>query len=116
MTSPASKPAFTPGPWEAKNFGYEKFAVMDGRGTDVAFAHRRRDARLIAAAPDLYEALEAAREVIQEERDIMVDCATAPPEHDIATLDPATKPYVDEYDAALAKIDTALSRARGEHD
>ena len=46
------------GPWTTTEYGYEKHAIADGRGTEIGFAHRRRDAHLIAAAPELYAALE----------------------------------------------------------
>jgi phage terminase Nu1 subunit (DNA packaging protein) len=41
-------------------YGYEKFGIYDERGTDIGFAHRRRDAALMAAAPWLYDAAEDA--------------------------------------------------------
>ena len=64
----------------------------------------------------LRAALTEARRVIQEERDCTVECATAPPAHDLATCDPLTRPYVDEYDAVLAKIDAALSSQENKDD
>lgn len=63
---------------------------------------------------ELYEALVRTRAVIEAERATMVECATMPPEHDIATLDAETKPYVEEYDAVLAEVDAALAKTRGE--
>jgi hypothetical protein len=35
---------------------------------------------------------------------------TTPPEHDLSTLDPDTKPHVEEYDAMLAYLRTALGK------
>jgi hypothetical protein len=43
--------------WSAKRYGYEKYAILDGRGTEIGFVHRSRDAHVIAAAPDLLHAL-----------------------------------------------------------
>ena len=58
-----TKPAFTPGPWEAVKFtvpGHE-FWVATIKGGDIKPTEKglegRANARLIAAAPDMYEAL-----------------------------------------------------------
>jgi hypothetical protein len=68
-----SAPAFTPGPWEARTF-----AIYGGANMRDRIAHtggglppprvRESDAnaRLIAAAPELYEALEATLEFLGE--------------------------------------------------
>lgn len=64
-----SAPAFTPGPWRVDLFkpcdiiaggDYLKrtFVAFAGRGTDIP---SEANARLIAAAPSLYEALAALR-------------------------------------------------------
>lgn len=45
---------FTPGPWDASGL-----TVYDTCMDSVASTHNAADARLIAAAPELYEALEA---------------------------------------------------------
>lgn len=49
----------TAGPWGHTEYGYERHAIADQRGTEIGFIHRRRDARLIAAAPDLFQAVMA---------------------------------------------------------
>ena len=59
----------------------------------------------------LYEALKEARKVVAEDRQTLVECSTLAPGHDLATLDPLSREGVDEYDAALAKIDAALTKA-----
>lgn len=57
MSEVKHTPAHTGRQWSAKSCGYEKYAILDDRGTEIGFVHRRRDAHLIAAAPDLLEAL-----------------------------------------------------------
>lgn len=47
----------TPGPLEVRQYGYEKYVVIDGKGGEFANTHSRTNAHLIAAAPDLLEAL-----------------------------------------------------------
>lgn len=90
---------WTPGPWAAKNHRVESMALVAYCGVNSAASATRSqyitepeakaNARLIAAAPDLYEALAAAEEFIAA-------CAG---------------------EAALAiyrQAHTALARARGE--
>lgn len=110
----------TPGPWFGD--GREKngeLLVYSERGRDICFIPEDDEqdpanANLISAAPDMLEALVDALAIIQAERDTMVECATMPPEHDIATLDAETRPHVEEYDAALTKIGAVLRKARGD--
>lgn len=66
-------------------------------------------AALIAAAPELLAALQRARGFIRTERVNFADCATIAGgvEH---TEDQA---ILAEYDAALAQIDAAISKATG---
>lgn len=123
-----SAPQFTPAPWQIVdnrhlNDAYwicapDEFTshaeVRAGSGEAEDAGDMLANARLIAAAPDLYEALTQAREVIEAERLTLVECATLPPAHDPATLDPETKPYVEALDRMLAKIDAAVAKARGE--
>jgi hypothetical protein len=64
-TASVPSAAFTPGPWQAR----KKLVHVEGKGT-VALVHnpwnnegeREANARLIAAAPELYEALIEIRE------------------------------------------------------
>jgi hypothetical protein len=44
-------PAYvSPGPWTVRQFAYERFAILDVNGAEVAEVTRRGDADLIAAA------------------------------------------------------------------
>lgn len=61
----------TPGPWEVKQrangtvcVGRVGLSIADGGVTDT-WAQKPADARLIAAAPDMLEALKAALSVVQ---------------------------------------------------
>lgn len=117
-------PAITPGPyalvqdakwpglWAVSGPSFQiTFWTLATDITEADARQRMTDAKAIAAVPSLLEALNEARAVIQDERDNMVESATAPPEHDLATLDSLTKPYVEQYDAALARIVAALRLA-----
>lgn len=73
-----SEPKFTPGPWEAINTSWEYSVVVDEDAARIAQvfirdeadeetqdkfeAIKNADANLIAAAPDMYEALETTCE------------------------------------------------------
>lgn len=67
-----SEPKFTPGPWEISDGYYEtRLDVVDPRGKEVAVLRLvpleppktfEANARLIAAAPDMYDALESVLE------------------------------------------------------
>jgi hypothetical protein len=59
---------FTGNHWTSRCYGYERHSIADERGTEIGFAHHRRDARLIAAAPELLEAAHKHVEWIEEER------------------------------------------------
>lgn len=43
--------------WTATKYGYEKYSITDERGTEIGFAHRPKDAGLMASAQELYDAL-----------------------------------------------------------
>lgn len=79
----------TKGPWCVMQYGYEKYSVNGEHGVEICGAWRRQDAQLIAAAPDLLEALESLIEK-SECYGLGEECA--------------------EYNAAKA----AIARARGE--
>lgn len=48
---------YTPGPWKATKYGYEGYSVNGENMVKVCSAWYGANARLIAAAPDLVEAL-----------------------------------------------------------
>ena len=102
------------------NYGDE----LDDAGPEIGIVAAEANAALIALVPQMADAIETllkqqeemrealvkARTAIQEERDCMVECATLPPEHDLATLDECTKPAVEQYDALLATIAASLTK------
>jgi hypothetical protein len=100
------KPAHTPGPWEVvPHERYPCFEVVCGPSFNLTYViaasdidwtgyrRRRADGRLIAAAPDLFDALEMVRDADE-------DCKR----DGLPTIPPA----------ARAKIDAALAKARGD--
>jgi hypothetical protein len=92
------KAGFTPGPWQAFTDRHGQSYCIDtdlGRAStnvtviadDIRGEQRHANARLIAAAPELFEALEVARGEIAK---------------------------VHQLRSALPQIDAALAKARGE--
>lgn len=98
--------AFTPGPWRSlidpSSLGDRVFATVAGKSVGVASVHSYRgrktidrtsrgaNARLIAAAPDLYEAAQMAIESL---------------EWDGVGTRPDLRQIHDKFRAALAKVD-----------
>lgn len=81
----------TPGPWQV-NLPSTTEVVADFGGADIGVAwriHNPADARLIAAAPDLLQALQRARRILAANA-IEFDC-----------------------DGAIDAIDVAIARATG---
>lgn len=123
-----SETKFTPGPWTLTE-GYKQkvfaqsdaMTVCDIRGwgyltglgglhlpVDKAVAIQDANAHLIAAAPELYEALESAR--IALTHDVPGSCwATGP-----LTGDPIEDLIVCPGCRAMHKIEAALKKVRGE--
>ena len=66
--------AHTPGPWTARRMHTGGFDIMDPRNRDVVTVYgggvetesREANARLIAAAPDLLDALKRARRYVAD--------------------------------------------------
>jgi len=60
---------FTPGPWyEAKNGnGCQSLVIGEGTGENIAVSYKKENACLIASAPDLLAACEAALIFLNEE-------------------------------------------------
>lgn len=98
-SSTPSKTKWTPGPW-AVTGGDGTPCVSDPFGLDVGWPSRRKgypalaNAHLIAAAPELYEALELALPIIEE-------------------LD-TCRDDEDDPIPLVAQIRSALAKARGE--
>lgn len=107
-----SKPAFTEGPWRTdEDCGHESVSGPDGAMVadcsifvSPKFGERRTqtnraNARLIAAVPDMVEALQTARAFVVAELEQRGDC---------------DKNYLISAAATLAAIDAALAKALGE--
>ena len=110
------KPGFTPGPWKAvRGYSYwevspaerkdwEPFTVADCCPScpgDPDGGLQEANAHLIAAAPDLYEAV---RELINQ-----VEIA-----FDWSNDEPGENAYLDAATDAINKAKAALAKARGE--
>lgn len=86
-------------PWEVEDFGWpdyldgirSRYAVRRKSGAPIAYAFDADEARLIAAAPDLLEALIAAR-------------------------DAANALEISSAHFPRAAVEAAIARARGEQD
>ena len=51
---------FTPGPWyESKSSNHQGLVISERTGDTIAVTYDKRDAALIAAAPEMYSALHA---------------------------------------------------------
>ena len=93
-----AKPAFTKGPWRLHPYAFAHVESVAGRGiancggyqdsrdADATREENIANARLISAAPELYEALEEL----------------------------LLAPSLGGYNAAITKADNAISKARGE--
>ena len=63
---------YTPGPWTVEvtqdSWGNDEFDIMDSGGCTLltGFVHRKDDARLMAAAPELLQALADIQECCNE--------------------------------------------------
>lgn len=115
----------TPGPWHWEHGDLLKPALpslagiatileFDGtrveRDCDIEAMQAECDAnrRLIAAAPELAMALHSARRVIKESRESLYECHL---NHATGRVDDCALDGLAEYDAALAAIDAALTKA-----
>ena len=65
--------------WHFKKYGYEKYAILNDDGHEQATTHKYDNAKLIAAAPEIYEALELMLneylevELLSDEPEAMTD-------------------------------------------
>lgn len=110
----------TPGPWRTSEFFSGLRSLIKGpHGMQIALCQRYEEwtvetveanARLISAAPDLLEALQAARGIVQLDRDSIVESESCPVTGKVSDL---AGGIIDEYDTALAKIDSAIAKATG---
>ncbi|MFE0233494.1 hypothetical protein ACFW0F_06105 [Brucella anthropi] len=91
---------FTPGPWDFEPSGKEAGYIGFPDGSGFYAAIREGDGHLIAAGPDLYEALQGAIGALE----YSVDCAR----------DDGNNSDIDFAQSKLDAALTALAKARGE--
>jgi hypothetical protein len=117
-----SKVKHTPGPWtnhgriQQPGLPHSSVAAKTllARVYSEAFgddAQETANANLIAAAPDLLDALRIARETIKTERDVLFDCHVNPASGKVH--DAHGRAGLAEFDEVLAQIDAAVSKATG---
>jgi hypothetical protein len=113
-----SAPQFTSGPWFVQleqnpttpsSGRSETLAVHDGHGERIALPARLEDARLIAAAPELYEELLAARGTLFHADAIARSMLTSDPVHNVHA-----NALIETIGSRIAAVDAALAKARGE--
>lgn len=100
------KSQFTPGPWHVDGFHMSAVIRQDAEGQWLSVAqcdtdsfpnkNWKADARLIAAAPELYEACKRASDELKLSREYGL--------------------YDDETRALVAALDAALSKATGKDE
>lgn len=56
---------YTPGPWNASKSQYQGLVISEATGANVAVTYDVKDADLVAAAPDMYEALQAIASLLE---------------------------------------------------
>lgn len=117
-----SKAKHTPGPWEA--FTQSSFSgwwsVRDSNGREIGSGDggfEIADARLIASAPELLEALRAAKVAVQEAELLLHKVCT---EHGIRVIDDGDGCLVevskaaDRMDSTIDIVVAAIAKATGE--
>jgi hypothetical protein len=109
----------TTGPWTVSQYlDNGEWGVLNNDNVIVVGVASRiteDDARLIAAAPDLLNALKAAIEVMEEDLDIILDsnCVLREYGPNLATLNEDAKPYVERLTVELAAARKAVDKAEG---
>jgi hypothetical protein len=81
-------------------------AVLAASDEQQAATIAERDAWIEA----LVAAVKLARPIIQDERDVLVECHSCPPDKNATDYDPDIREDVEAMEAALAAIDATLER------
>lgn len=105
----------TPGPWAVFERGIRAGSICTivhrikwwACGLDES--EEMANARLIAAAPELLDAVALARAQIKEDRDALAQCHTDPSGY----VDKLGAAALSEYDETLSLIDAAIAKATG---
>lgn len=114
------KAQFTPGPWfYQENSDAYTHIVRAACKPNLILVHLRQDtsgvteanARLIASAPTMFDALAAARQTIYEDRKGLFDAHVNPRTSEVD--DEMGKAAIAAYDAVLRQIDAAMAFATG---
>jgi hypothetical protein len=96
---------WTPGPWQMSPYNYTEVLMAEGIGAECYYVKNedeeqsQANAKLIAAAPELYEAADALSRLFNE---LLFD------------MSKVTQGEQDAMKAAWERLDAALAKARGE--
>lgn len=118
-----SAPKFPAGPWtvcwtrlKGEPVGFHVTELIRGSGLPICEYQdptfqtlteaQCAAAVAIGALPEMYEALREARTAIAEQRQILIDSYS----RSDGSIDPDGRARLDETDAVLAKIETALAK------
>ena len=107
--------AHTPGAWEYVELGSGDWAIRDRYVRHLALVYKsdamEANARLIAAAPDMLEALKASNRTLIAERDVIYDSITNSAGE---ITDPADGEGLAEYNALIDANRAAIAKATDE--
>jgi hypothetical protein len=123
-----SEAKHTPGPWDVNGIDTEKIRIGSRKMSDVAIVYnqpnrfdgslsksRKRNAELIAAAPDLLAACEAAIEQIEALDDVLNQSG-----HEVigwhlnGDTEPIASFFQDNDIGAVEKLRAAIAKAKGQ--
>ena len=112
----------TPGPWtvyDDSNDGKTNRIEIVAIGKTICHIYHSvpvedlPNANLIAAAPDLLEALMMCRQHMKEERDMIFDCVKNFKTGNVDDHDDAQA--IKDFDSRLSYVDSVIAKAEGEH-
>ena len=116
-----SEAKYTPGPWVTKTDGHGRGRIYRGdlwlatawisigNGNNAPPLPAEANARLISAAPELLEALQAAQHYITLSRDSFAECNSYPD----GMMDMVDQATLDGMNELLARMNAAIAKVDG---
>jgi len=113
-----SAPKHTPGPWHIVSGGAAIWAGQDHGRVCLRPNHSKvwnwdANARLIAAAPELLEALQETREEIADTRGSVFESHVDPRTGKIPEYHPEARATITDLDQILGRIDDVIAKVTG---